>query len=210
MSNYLPLMDVLFPAARQRALAILLLRPTESYHLRALARLTGSHAGTLARELDKLTDAGLLRRSELGNQVRYQADRNHPLFDELASIFRKTHGAAALLRDALEPLKDRIQLACIFGSTAKGSDTGASDIDLLVVGDAGFAEIVQALYPAQQELQREINPVLYSADEFRDRSNRREPFLREILGKPTVWLIGDKDDLAELAGNPATAAAHGE
>ncbi len=209
MSNPQPLMDALFSSTRQRVLAILLLRPTASYHLRALARLAGSHAGTLARELDKLTDAGLLRRSELGNQVRYQADPGHPLFDELASIFRKTHGAAALLRDALAPLSNQIRLACIFGSTARGTDTDASDVDLLVLGDVGFADLVQALHPVQQELQREINPVLYSVDEFRDRSNRREPFLREILEKSVVWLIGDDDDLAELAGHPATADAHG-
>lgn len=60
MSNTLPLIDVLFPAARQRVLAVLLLQPDNSFHLRELARITGGHAGTLGRELDKLTESGLL------------------------------------------------------------------------------------------------------------------------------------------------------
>ena len=178
MSNTIALMDLLFVGARQRVLAILLLRPSESFHLRELARLTGSHAGTLARELEKLTATGLLLRSELGNQVRYQADRTCPLFDDLAAMFRKTHGAVAVVREGLVPLSESIRLGLIFGSTAKGSQNIGSDIDLLVVGDCGFAELTQALYAAQQTLQREINPVLLAPDEFRARVVRHDGFLR--------------------------------
>jgi predicted nucleotidyltransferase len=206
MSNISALMDLLFAGTRQRVLAVLLLQPAEGFHLRELARLTASHAGTLTRELDKLTEAGLLLRSEHGNQVRYQANRGCPLFEELAAIFRKTHGAAAVLREALTPFASRIRLALVFGSVARGTQSAGSDIDLLVVGDAAFADLVQALYPAQQALGREINPVLYSAAEFMQRAGRGEAFVREIAGKPVVFLMGDKDDLAELVGDPAAAA----
>ena len=209
MSNIITLMDLLFAGTRQRALAVLLLQPAEGFHLRELARLTASNAGTLMRELDKLTDAGLLLRSEHGNQVRYQANRACPLFEELAAMFRKTHGAAAVLREALAPLAPRIRMALVFGSVARGAQSAGSDIDLLVVGEAGFAELVQALYPAQQTLGREINPVLYSPAEFAQRAGRGEALVREITGKPVVFLMGDKHDLAELAGDPAPAAARG-
>ena len=207
MSNVAALMDVLFAGTRQRVLAHLLLHPDASFHLRELARLTGSHAGTLTRELDKLTEAGLLLRGEQGNQVHYRANRAHPLFEELAAIFRKTHGAAAVLRGALAPLGERIRVALVFGSVARGAQSAGSDVDLLVVGEVGFAELVQALYPAQEELHREINPVLYSPDEFARRARLGEAFLREITGKPMVFLMGDKDDLAELAGDRSPAAA---
>jgi len=90
-SNISAPMDLLFSGARQRVLAQLLLNPQDSFHLRELARLTGNHAGTLGRELDKLTEAGLVLRSEQGNQVRYQADARCPLFAELAAMFRKIH-----------------------------------------------------------------------------------------------------------------------
>lgn len=201
MSNTSVLMDLLFPATRQRVLAQLLLHPEESLHLRELARLTASHAGTLGRELDKLVEAGLVLRREQGNQVRYQANAQCPLFVELASMFRKTHGMVPALREALAPLSGSILLALVFGSMARGTQTAGSDIDLLVVGEVGFAGLVQALYPLQQALQREINPVLYTAEEFRRRAQGGEAFVRQFLDQPNVFLTGDKDDLAELAGD---------
>lgn len=200
-------MDLLFPATRQRVLAQLLLNPDESFHLRELARLTGSHAGTLGRELDKLIGAGLVLRSEQGNQVRYQADARCPLFAELAAMFRKTLGMVPVLREALVPLAGSIEVALVFGSMARGTQSAGSDIDLLVVGKAGFAELVQALYPAQQSLQREINPVLYAPAEFRRRAAGGDAFVRQFLDQPNVFLMGDKDDLAELAGDQAPAGA---
>ncbi len=114
-------MDLLFPPTRQRVLAVLLLRPESTFHLRELARMAGAHAGTLARELEKLTQAGLLVRTEQGNQVRYQAQAGHPLFPELAGMFRKTHGIVPALREALEPLGKKITMALVFGSIARGS-----------------------------------------------------------------------------------------
>jgi predicted nucleotidyltransferase len=207
MSNT-TLMDLLFPAARQRVLALLLLQPQASFHLRELARLTGSHAGTLARELDKLTQGGLLLRGEQGNQVHYQAHTRHPLFDDLAALFRKTHGVLPMLREALVPLNGRIELALVFGSIARGAETVGSDVDLLVLGDVGFGELVQALFPLHDALKREVNPVLYSPQEFVERAQAGEAFARELLSKPKLWVKGADDDLAKLVGHPAPAGPH--
>lgn len=207
MSNSASLMDLLFPPARQRALAVLLLQPEAAFHLRELARLTGSHAGTLARELDKLTRAGLLLRSEQGNQVRYQADAQHPLFGDLAAMFRKTHGAVPMLREALAPLGARIRLALVFGSVARGTATQGSDVDLLVLGSVGFADLVRALHPLHEVLGREVNPVLYGTKEFAARVMRKDAFARDILGKPKLWIKGGDDELAKLVGHRAPASA---
>jgi len=146
---------------------------------------------------------GLLLRREQGNQVRYQANAQCPLFAELAAMLRKTHGMVPALREALAPLDTGIRVALVFGSMARGTQSAGSDIDLLVLGDVGFAELVQALYPVQQLLQREINPVLYTSAEFRRRAQAGEAFIRQLLEKPDVFLKGDKDDLAELAGDQA-------
>ena len=205
MSNTTALMDLLFPATRQRVLAQLLLNPDESFHLRELARLTGSHAGTLGRELEKLVGAGLLLRTEQGNQVRYQVDARCPLFAELSAMFRKTLGMVPVLRDALKPMADSIDVALVFGSMARGTQSAGSDIDLLVIGEVGFADLVHALYPTQQTLQREINPVLYRRTEFRRRARAGDAFIRQFLDKTHVFLKGDKDDLTKLAGNQAPA-----
>ncbi|MGN2246906.1 nucleotidyltransferase domain-containing protein [Frateuria sp. GZRR35] len=205
MSNNFGLMDLLFPATRQRALAQLLLKPGQTFHLRELARLTNTHAGTLGRELDRLSQAGLLTRSQQGNQVRYQANPGCPVFEDLASLFRKTHGTVPALQGALAALGNRVELAILFGSVARGTQNEGSDIDVLVVGAVGFSELVRGLYPIHETLQREISPVLYSPEEFRERSRRADPFLGRVLAQPHVFLIGGKDDLAKLAGDPSPA-----
>ncbi len=205
MGNESSLMDLLFPAARQRVLALLLLQPQSALHLRELARLTSSHAGTLARELDKLEHTGLLLRSAQGNQVRYQANTRHPLFGDLAALFRKTHGVVPALREALAPLDAQIRLALVFGSMARGTPTPASDVDVLVLGEVGFVELAQAVFPLHMALGREVNPVLYTPREFAERARSGDAFARELLAKPKLFVKGDSDELAELVGDRALA-----
>lgn len=207
MSNTQPLMDLLFPSARQRVLALLLLQPASAFHLRELARATGTHPGTLGRELDKLARAGLLLRSEQGNQRRYAANTTHPLFGDLAAMFRKTHGVVPVLRDALAPLAPGIRLALVFGSIASGTQSAGSDVDLLVLGHLGFAALAQALFPLHETLGREVNPVLYAPEDFAARVQRGDAFARGIMERPRLFVTGSEDELAELAGDRSPAAA---
>lgn len=198
------LMDILFGAYRQRVLSLLLLNPDTDYHVRELARLTETNAGTLHKELARLAAAGLLLRKAQGNQVRYQANRDSPVFPELAELFRKTTGLVSVIADALQPLKPR--LALIFGSIARGEETAASDIDLLLIGDFGFADAVKAMHPLQARLQREISPVVYNPVEFKSKIESGDRFVREVLAKPKLFVVGTADDLGKLAGDtPATA-----
>src|SRR6056297_3541904 len=103
--------ELLFSAYRRQILALLLLRPQERYHVREIARLTGIVPGSLHRELKLLAAAGLLLREETGNQVLYRANRACPIYEELAGIFRKTIGLADILRQALLPIGDALELA---------------------------------------------------------------------------------------------------
>lgn len=197
------LTDLLFGSYRKRVLSLLLLHPDTDYHVRELARLTGTSAGTLHKELTRLAAAGLLLRKEQGNQVRYQANRQCPVFPELAGLLRKTTGAAEILTNALAPLQPG--LALIFGSVASGSETASSDIDVLVITELGFADVVRALHPAQAELGREINPVVYSTGEFKRRLQAHDSFVLGLLAKPVIFLTGTNHDLSQLAGHSAPA-----
>ncbi len=190
------LSDLLFPNQyRRRVLGLLLMRPEQQIHLRELARVIGAAPGTLKKELDALCDAGLLRAEHVGNQVRFCANTAHPVFPELQALIRKTIGLADALRLSLAPLVDRIDAAFIFGSMASGTERAGSDIDLMVVGDAGFAEIVDATYEAQAALGREINPKVMSASEWQAKRSERNAFLQDVLNKPRIMLIGDADAL---------------
>jgi DNA-binding transcriptional ArsR family regulator len=194
------LASLLLPEYRRRVLALLLLRPEEALHGREIARRTGLPPGTITRELGKLADVGLLRRERRGNQQVYSADTSSPVFHELASILRKTSGLADVLRDALAPGLDRLRLAFVFGSIAQGQETSGSDIDVMLVGSLGFREAVALLHPTQATLGREVNPKLLSLKEFKDKA-RSDVFLRDVLSKPKIYLIGDAHELEELAGH---------
>lgn len=200
------LMELLFGSYRQRVLSLLLLHPDSSYHVRELARLTGTSAGTLHKELSRLAQAGLLLRQAQGNQVRYQANRACPVFADLAGLFRKTCGLVDVLADALRPLAAEIALAFVFGSLARGDEQPGSDVDLLLIGSPAFAEVVKALYPAQEILKREINPVIYTEPEARRRISAGDAFVRDLLAKPKLWVMGTENDLGKLVGDSQAAA----
>ena len=191
--------SLLFPEYRRRVLGLLLLRPDEALHGREIARRTGLPAGTITRELTKLAEVGLLKRTKRGNQQVYSADTSGPIFTELASILRKTSGLADVLVQALAPAAPKLRLAFVFGSVARGQETGGSDVDVMLIGDLGFREAVELLHPCQATLGREVNPKLFSASEFTDKA-ATEPYLIDVLGKPKIFLIGNAHDLEELVG----------
>ena len=196
MKTKAALSDLLFPNQyRRKVLGLLLMRPEQQIHLRELARVIGAAPGTLKKELDALCEAGLLRAERVGNQVRFCANTAHPVFPELQALIRKTIGLVDALRLSLAPLAGRIDAAFVFGSMASGTESAGSDIDLMVVGDAGFAEVVDATYEAQAALGREINPKVMSASEWQTKNAERNAFLQDVLNKPRIMLIGDADAL---------------
>ena len=142
----------MFPGYRRRVLGLLLLRPEEALHGREIARRTGLPAGTLTRELKLLAEAGFLSQERRGNQILYSANRGSPIYMELAAILRKTSGLADLVAESLAPLSNEIDVAFIFGSFARGTETAGSDVDLLIVGATSFGAVVEALHPVQQQL----------------------------------------------------------
>ena len=97
---------LLFGRYHRDLLGLLLLRPEQTFHIREIVRLTGIPAGSAHRELKRFAEAGLLKQTRIGNQVHYQADRGSAIFEELASIFRKTVGIADVLREFVATLSD--------------------------------------------------------------------------------------------------------
>ncbi len=189
--------SLLFGAYRRGVLALLLLRPEESRHVREIARATGKAPGTLLRELNALAEAGVLARKRLGNQVHFQANPDCPIFEDLRNILKKTVGVADVLREALAPLAARIRAAFVYGSIARGEERAGSDLDLMVVGEVRFAEVVSALAPAQELLRREVNPSVYPALEFRRKRAAGEPFLKRVLADRKIFIIGGEHDLGQ-------------
>jgi len=188
----------LFGQTRRAILALLYGHPDEAYYLRQLARSGGLGLGAVQREVKRLTEAGILRRTVRGHQVYYQADPECPVFADLKGLVVKTAGAVDVLRDALAPLTGQIKVAFIYGSVARFHQRSASDVDLLVIGDVSFGDVVSALATAQKPLGREINPTVYSPAEFRSKLKAHHHFLSSVLRNEKVFVIGDEHGLAGL------------
>lgn len=190
--------SMLLGQVRSTVLALLFSHAEESYYLRQIIRMTGAAHGAVQRELAHLHAAGLVTRVRRGNQVYYQADRESPVFAEVRGLIVKTAGVASVLRAALASVAGNIEIAFIYGSVAKGTEKSNSDIDVMVIGEVTFGDIVQALLPAQQQLGREVNPSVFTPGEIRDRIANSDHFINTILREDKIILIGDEHDLDRL------------
>ena len=92
-----------------------------------------------------------------------------------------------------------IQIAFIYGSVARQQERANSDVDLMVVGNAQFSDVVSALGPAQKALGREINPTVYPASEFRSKLLGGNHFLQTVMKEKKVFVLGNERELRELA-----------
>jgi len=192
------LADALFTTTQQRVLALLYGQPSRSFFASELIELTGSGSGAVQRELKRLSSSGLVTVTRIGKQKHYQANPECPVFEELRGLVVKTVAMVEPIRQALEPLGDRVALALIYGSVARGTDTAASDIDLLVVADEmTLEELYSALAPVETTLDRRINPTLYTPAEYETRKAAGNGFLARVLSGEHVMLI-------ERADGPST------
>ncbi len=177
---------------------MLLSQPQRRLHVREIARLTNTVAGTMSKELDRLHKAGLLDQHRVGNQVQFSANQQHPVFPELSALLRKTIGLADVLKAALSSALDRIAVGFVFGSVARSSETSNSDVDVIIIGQLAFGEAVGLLYEAQTTLHRDINPKVFAVAEWQASLKTKSPFVLDVVSKPKLFLIGSQHELDQL------------
>lgn len=188
----------IFGKTRQAVLALLYGQTDASFYTKQILDAVKTGRGTVQRELQNLTDSGIIIREVQGRQVYYRANEKCPIFNELKSIVRKTFGVTDVLRQSLAPQADKIHVAFIFGSVARSSDDRRSDIDVVVVGKVSFGDVVSLLSQAEETLGREVNPVVYPVDEFRKKVKEDNHFVKRVLEDEKIFLIGDKDELGQM------------
>lgn len=204
------LADALFTQTQQRVLGLLFGQPQRRFTVSELIASTGAGSGAVQRELAKLLGSGLLTQQRNGSQKHYQANADAPIHAELVAIIQKTVGLVEPLRNAVEVLADRISAAFVYGSVAKRSDTASSDIDLMILSDTlGYGEVMAVLHSFAEQMGREVNPTIYSHEEFGRRIRESNSFLARVLEQPKLWVIGGKDDLdfAQPNGERETAGS---
>lgn len=194
------LADALFSKAQQRVLGLLFAQPDRSFFANEVVRLAAMGTGSVHRELERLTVAGLLVESRVGNQRHFQANAASPIFEELRGIAVKTFGLVDVLRDALLPLAAQIEAAFIYGSIARREDTARSDIDLMVLAETlAYPELYAALGEVEPRLGRTINPTLYKPGELRRKLAEGNAFANRVLSQSKLFVLGTEDDLPKPA-----------
>lgn len=183
------LADFLFTPGLQRVLGATLLQPERSFTLQELLRLADSGRGSAQKQIDRLVQAGVLREdARRGRQRSIRANTEFVLYPELLGIARKSFAVAEPLKEALAPFADGITSAFVFGSMAKGTDSGRSDIDLIVVGSIPLLELSEALHLAEQGLLRPINFSLYEPVEWAALLGS-DPVMAQIAQGPTLRIL---------------------
>ena len=190
------LLSALFPAVRQRVLASLFGQPDKDFSTSDMIRLAGSGTGAVHRELTRLSKAGLVNVTVVGNQRRYRANEESPIFRELRSLVLKTVGLVDPIRQVLSKYHGHIDAAFIFGSIAKGSDRAASDVDLMLVSDdLTYGEVYSALQDAEASIGRSIDLTLTSRVEWQKELINENSLASRISAQPKLFIIGSEDGL---------------
>jgi predicted nucleotidyltransferase len=199
MGTSITIADALFSKTQQRVLALLYGHVERSYYLKEIINWVNAGRGSVQRELEKMTAAGLLTKRTIGNQHHYQANPDCPVYKELLGIVKKTFGVADVIRKALVPFQDNIDWAFIYGSVAKGEESAKSDVDLLVISDSlAFADLMSVLTDAEQSLGRPINPSIYTIEQIKGKLEQKNAFLTRLMEQPKLWVKGSEDDIREI------------
>ncbi|WP_292617914.1 MULTISPECIES: nucleotidyltransferase domain-containing protein [unclassified Nitrobacter] len=191
------LSNALFSRVQARVLGIFFRHPDQTFQLTEIFAKADSGRGAVQRELEKLTDVGIVSIIPFGNRKLYQVNRESPIFNELHQLVLKTTGIAEPLQEALAPYRQHITAAFVYGSIAKGSDTARSDIDLMIIGEKlGYSEIYSLLQKAETVLARPVNPNLMTMSEWTKKLKGKNSFVVKILSQPKLFIFGSEDELS--------------
>lgn len=201
------LLRALFPTSRADILAACMLQPDRWWYLTELAAHLSTGPSSLQRDLSSLTHVGILEQRRDGRRVYVKANIDAPVFPEIRGLIQKTTGILPALQLLLEPFRDKILCAFVFGSVARIAEHAASDVDLMVIGSIGMMELSPALRKIERHVGREINATVFGRQEFR--SKAKDHFLAAILHESKQFLIGDERILGDIVGEQRrTKAQH--
>lgn len=102
-----------------------------------------------------------------------------------------------ILRDSLRSSGDAIELAFVFGSTARNRQGQDSDIDLLIIGAATLKSLSGPLRQAENVLGRHISPAIYTREIFRQRYQRGDPFLLDVCRREKIPVIQGQNETSQ-------------
>ena len=197
--------QALFTPAQQKLLGLLFVRVNQGFHLNEIMRLTGLGSASAQRELKRLHDSGLIVSERIGNVRRFRPNKDCMIYGELSSLVKKTFGLVSVLNSALAPLSKVLNVAFVYGATAKEHEGMDTNVELLLIGEnTSYGELLSRLPVAERILRRKINPNLYSLPDFKRRLREQQPFILQMLREEKIYVLGDEEDLNRVMESEAT------
>jgi len=200
--------DALFPKIRQNILATTYSQPEKWWFLSELAAFIKATPSSLQRELESLSGSGILRSRRDGNRLYFQAETDSPVFAPLRELVLQTLGITTALKESLAPLDDKIRCAFVYGSVARAEERALSDVDLMIIGAVGLAELSPILRELERRFNREINATCYRVEEFKKKIQSENHFLINVLKEEKLFLRGDENELEQITSEPDGAKSH--
>lgn len=170
-------------------LSILFANPGKSFYLRELAKMLNKEPGVFQRDINNLTEEGLLNSTYKGQSRFFELNKKYPLFSEIQSIVEKTCGLEKMLTEELGKIKS-IRKAFIFGSFANNTQDSFSDVDLIIIGSPDQYQLNTILKSIEKKFNREINYTLYTKKEYQKK--KTDAFLKNVLISKRIDLIHDQ------------------
>ncbi len=149
---------------RVKLLLRFFLNPKMRGYLRELASEFGESTNSIRVELNKLSQAKILKSQVEGRNKIYQANTDHPLFNEIRNIVLKSTGISQVVSNILNKLGD-VKTAFIRGDYAVGKDSGL--IDLVIVGNSvNKAELERVREKTEKLIDRKIAVIVLTEEEY--------------------------------------------
>lgn len=190
------LAELLSSRARAEIFRLLLSGTGEELHVREIERRSGLNDSTLRQELRKLVRLDLVQSRRDSNRVYYRAKTESPLYPEIRNLVLKTSGLSDVLKSAL--MDERIRVAFVFGSIARGEEKAGSDVDLMVIGQLGLRDLSRLLSGIEEKIGREVNPHVLREEEFRKRIREKEHFVSRVMEAPKIFVTGTQRELEAM------------
>ena len=148
---------------RIKVLLKFFLNSTTTSYLRGLEGEFGDSSNAIRMELNKFEKAGLLRSFSKGNKKIFQANVEHPLYDEIHSIILKYVGIDKIITDVAKRLGE-LDSVYLTGKFARGLD--GKIIDLIFIGKVDRNYLIKLIEKVEVLINRRIRYLIYDVEDF--------------------------------------------
>jgi len=178
---------------RRKVLTFFYVNRSARVYVRQLASQLDVDSTNLSRELAGLEREGLLHSEIEGKQRYYSINPGYSYLKEFFAILQGSIGIMPTLQNALRKITG-VESALLYGSLAKNEADASSDIDLLIIGNPGQAQLAAATRKAEKALRREINYTVLTQKELTRRLKKNDPLLIDIWNDKRIELMGHAND----------------